>query len=46
MSTIIIQGFILVSDNDLANVKAELSNHSLLTKQESGCLVFEVLQDN
>jgi quinol monooxygenase YgiN len=45
MSTIILQGYILVSDDDLANVKAELLNHSLLTKQETGCLVFKVEQD-
>jgi len=35
-----------VIDSDLAAVKRELANHIRLTRQEEGCLVFEVSQDN
>ncbi len=46
MSKVILEGYVLASDFDLASVKRELSNHIKLTRQEEGCLVFEVSQDN
>ena len=45
MSKVILQGYILVPDVDLEIVKTELVVHSKLTKQESGCLIFEVTPD-
>jgi autoinducer 2-degrading protein len=35
-----------VPAEDMIEVKNELTNHIALTKQESGCLVFEVIQDS
>ena len=46
MSKITLQGYIVVSDIDLSNVKAELPTHIALTQQEEGCLIFHVLQDS
>ena len=46
MSKVILKGYVLVADADLAAVKRELVNHIELTRQEEGCLVFEVSQDN
>jgi len=46
LSKIILKGYVLVTDSDLATVKRELANHIYLTRQEEGCLVFEVSQDN
>ena len=46
MSKVILEGYVLVSDSDLAVVKNELANHIELTRQEEGCIVFEVSQDN
>lgn len=45
MPKVILKGYILVTDTDLAAVKKELLNHIQLTRQEEGCLVFEVSQD-
>ncbi|VAW52454.1 hypothetical protein MNBD_GAMMA05-1075 [hydrothermal vent metagenome] len=45
MSKVILKGYIIASDFDLAAVKKELAIHILLTRQEEGCLVFEVSQD-
>ena len=45
MSKIILEGYVLVAESDLAVVKRELVNHIQLTRQEEGCLVFEVSQD-
>ncbi len=45
MSKVILKGYILVPETDLAAVKSELSNHIALTRKESGCLVFEISQD-
>ncbi|MBE3654909.1 putative quinol monooxygenase [Vibrio navarrensis] len=45
MSKVTLRGHIIVPDADLAIVKNELPIHEKLTKQESGCLIFEVLQD-
>jgi quinol monooxygenase YgiN len=41
-----LEGYVLVADSDLAAVKRELANHIQLTRQEKGCLAFEVSQDN
>ena len=46
MLKITLEGYILVSDSDLASVKEELLNHIELTRKEEGCLVFEVTQDS
>jgi len=45
LSKIILEGYVLVAESDLAVVKRELVNHIQLTRQEEGCLVFEVSQD-
>ena len=45
MSKVILQGYILAPDADLANVKEALPEHILLTQQEAGCLVFKVTSD-
>ncbi len=45
MSKVTLEGYVIVTDSDLAAVKSELSNHIRLTRQEEGCLVFEVSQD-
>lgn len=45
MSKILLKGYIIAPDSDLAAVKEELLVHIELTKKEEGCLVFEVLQD-
>ena len=45
MSKVILEGHILVSNSYLSAVKRELVTHIKLTKQEAGCLVFEVSQD-
>jgi len=45
LSKVILRGHIIVPDTDLAIVKSELPIHEKLTKQESGCLIFKVLQD-
>jgi quinol monooxygenase YgiN len=42
MSKVIVQGFIIVPDDDLDAVSAELPTHISATRSESGCLVFEV----
>lgn len=45
MKKIILKGFIIVPPNDLAAVKNELDNHIQLTRAETGCLIFKVIQD-
>lgn len=45
LSKVILEGYVLVAESDLAAVKKELANHIQLTRQEEGCLVFEVSQD-
>ncbi|MDY6943235.1 MAG: putative quinol monooxygenase [Pseudomonadota bacterium] len=45
MSKVTLQGYIVVSDDDLAAVQAELLKHIELTRKEEGCLVFRVTQD-
>ncbi|MFD2177590.1 putative quinol monooxygenase [Veronia pacifica] len=46
MKTVTLTGFIQIPDADLEAVTEELINHKLLTRQESGCLKFEVTQCN
>jgi len=46
MSKVILEGYVIASDSNLSAIKRELSNHIQLTRQEEGCLVFEVTQDN
>lgn len=46
MSKIILEGYVLAADCDLADVVRELADHIRLTREEKGCLVFEVTQDN
>lgn len=46
MSKIILQGHIIVPGADLASVQLELPTHIELTRQEAGCLVFQVTQDS
>ena len=45
MAKVILQGHILVSDSDLSVVQGELQGHIELTRNEQGCLLFEVTQD-
>jgi len=45
MSIVTLQGHIIVSDADVDSVKAALVTHIELTKQEVGCIVFNVTQD-
>ena len=45
MSKVILKGHIVVPDIDLAAVKSALPLHIELTRQEAGCLVFQVTQD-
>ena len=40
-----LQGYIIVSDADLAIVQNELVTHKKLTQEESGCIIFKVTQD-
>ena len=42
---VVLKGYIIVPDSDLAVVKTELPVHIELTRKEDGCLVFEVTQD-
>ena len=44
MSKVFLKGFIMVPQAELAVVMDELSNHIRLTREETGCLVFEVAQ--
>ena len=46
MSKIILEGYVLAFDSDLAAIRRELPNHIRLTLQEEGCLVFKVSQDS
>jgi quinol monooxygenase YgiN len=45
MPKVILQGHIIIPKSDLSAVKAALPNHISLTRQENGCLVFNVRQD-
>jgi len=45
LSKVILQGYIVVPDVDLIIIESELVIHKKLTKEEIGCLQFEVSQD-
>jgi autoinducer 2-degrading protein len=44
MPKVVLKGFIIVPSEDLSAVKKALINHQDLTRNESGCLVFDVTQ--
>lgn len=46
MKKIILEGYILVRNGDLNAVTEALACHIKLTRQEEGCLLFEVGQDS
>jgi len=45
VSKVTLTGHIIVSDADMEAVKVELVNHIALTREEEGCIVFEVKQN-
>ncbi len=45
MGKVILSGYIDVPAADLNDVTGELPNHIRLTREEDGCIVFEVTQD-
>ncbi|MDW6004814.1 putative quinol monooxygenase [Vibrio mangrovi] len=45
MSKVILKGFIIVPESDLAAVKQALVRHRKLTLEEPGCIVFEVTEN-
>lgn len=45
MSKVSLQGYIVVSDTDLDAVTSELPTHIELTRHETGCIEFNVIQD-
>lgn len=45
MTRVVLKGHIVVPLVDLAAIAKELATHIELTRQEAGCLVFEVTQD-
>lgn len=45
MSKVILNGYVMVPDGDLAAVQRELPIHCELSKKEEGCLVFDVAFD-
>ena len=45
MSKVIVEGYILVSDEDMEIVEVELPIHAYLTKNEQGCITFNVTKD-
>lgn len=46
MSKVILTGYVIVADADLEAVQQALPDHIQLTREEEGCLVFEVVQDS
>ncbi|NQZ32738.1 MAG: antibiotic biosynthesis monooxygenase [Oceanospirillaceae bacterium] len=46
MEKITLNGYIIVPDSQLEVVEPALDVHIKLTRAESGCIVFEVLQDS
>ena len=44
MSKVVLKGFIIIPSENLAAVQDELINHKKLTRNEPGCLVFNVTQ--
>ena len=45
MPKVILEGYIVVPDSDMEKVSNELPVHIDLTKNEEGCLIFNVAQD-
>jgi quinol monooxygenase YgiN len=45
MEKVILNGHIIVPDEDLTAVQSELATHIALTRQENGCIVFNVTPD-
>lgn len=45
LSKVILQGFIVVADSDIQVVNDALVIHKMLTLEETGCLIFTVIQD-
>lgn len=45
MTQVVLTGYILVPESELTAVKNALTHHIELTRQEPGCLVFEVTQE-
>ena len=46
MTKVVLQGYVLATDQDLPGIEAELPRHIELTLQEEGCLSFQVTQDH
>ncbi|MBV1875358.1 MAG: antibiotic biosynthesis monooxygenase [Cycloclasticus sp.] len=46
MPKVTLEGYIIVPDSDLIVVVRELANHIKLTRQEEGCMFFNVSQDD
>lgn len=44
-STVILEVYIIVPDDDLTTISNELLNHVKLSREEAGCLAFDVVQD-
>lgn len=45
LSKVILQGFIVVPESDIEVVNDALVIHKMLTLEETGCLIFTVIQD-
>ncbi|MFG6178928.1 putative quinol monooxygenase [Halomonas sp. THAF12] len=45
MPKIILEGYIVVPESELEIVRNELKSHINLTREEEGCLEFQVVQD-
>jgi len=45
MAKVVLKGHVLIPHDDLKSVLEELPLHKELTRQEEGCLIFEVIQD-
>ncbi|WCE31803.1 putative quinol monooxygenase [Vibrio sp. SCSIO 43137] len=46
MGKVVLQGFILVADDDLKRVEQELDTHTKLMLQEAGCITFRVINSS
>jgi len=46
MDRVILKGHIIVPDDKLSTVQVALKTHIGLTREERGCIVFEVTQDS
>ncbi|OUR73813.1 antibiotic biosynthesis monooxygenase [Methylophaga sp. 41_12_T18] len=45
MSKVTLEGYIVVPDSELSAVTSELTRHIELTRQEEGCVIFDVSPD-